>query len=43
MEHLCFDGSELLWVIDPGDTLWVLGDVARDHRMFCRDAEERTP
>jgi hypothetical protein len=37
----CRECGELLCVVDPNDSLWVLADVARDHRQFCRDKEER--
>ena len=36
----CRECGELLCVVDPNDSLWVLADVARDHRTFCRDKEE---
>lgn len=36
----CRHCREVVCTIDLGDQLWVLVDVARDHRMFCRDPEE---
>ena len=39
----CRQCGEVLCAIDQGDSLWVLADVARDHRQFCRDKEERLP
>lgn len=41
-ELRCRQCDELLCVVAE-DSLWVLADVARDHRQFCRDKEERTP
>jgi hypothetical protein len=40
-ELRCRQCDELLCVVDQDDSLWVLADVARDHRTFCRDKEER--
>lgn len=37
----CRQCGEVLCYIDPVEPLWILADVARDHRMFCRDNEER--
>lgn len=37
----CRECGEIICVVDPNDSLWVLADVARDHRQFCRDKEER--
>jgi len=39
----CRQCGENLCTIEQGDQLWVLVDVARDHRIFCRDAKERLP
>lgn len=36
----CRECGELLCVVDD-DALWILVDVARDHRQFCQDKEER--
>jgi hypothetical protein len=37
----CRQCGELLTTLDLNEPLWVLADVARDHRQFCRDTEER--
>lgn len=37
----CRECDGLLCSITHNDSLWVLADVARDHRQFCRDKEER--
>lgn len=36
----CRKCDEVLCTIAHEDSLWVLADVARDHRQFCRDDEE---
>lgn len=37
----CRKCDEVLLTVAHDDSLWVLADVARDHRMFCRDDEEQ--
>lgn len=37
----CRHCGETLCAIEQGERLWTLADVARDHRKFCRDKDER--
>lgn len=37
----CRQCDEVLCSVTAKDSLWILADVAHDHRKFCRDDEER--
>jgi hypothetical protein len=41
LEIRCQQCNEMLCHVEAGDSLWVLADVARDHRKMCRYAAER--
>jgi hypothetical protein len=36
----CRQCDELLCTVEQKDSLWILADVVRDHRKWCRSDEE---